>query len=474
MAPRDDDKLMAGMLRRTLAHPSVRETAAGGNDCPPADILAAYYERSLGEDESTRYDLHFSNCAICREQLAAMVRAEETAQPKANWGWLWNPYLLAPAVAVLALAVFFGVHRSAQTTTINQQLNAPLVAMSRADQLSPQNEAAPAPPAPIEPPQNATSGQLKSGLPESSERDSLPKTKQLTPSSPAPPSAPVAAAESLPLSGKKTQDLPLNGRNLVQLVPLEKSGNAPRSETAPASPAPTLADKKELQPSMKNTDELQKSADAASAAQNAVVSQSVEVTAAAPSPQSAQNEASSRRAPALSASSSGGAAATASSGNIANNSATAETVNRGQTQAPAAMSRFAGIAKSPSPQMVAGASAQKIFQTPNTKVLWRSADGGFVERSPDGGATWEGQPLPGISGEIAAGSSPAPKICWLVGSGGSIFMTKDGSNWKKIAPPVSVDFTAVTANDASNAAITAADGRKFQTTDGGKHWKTLP
>ncbi len=155
-------------------------------------------------------------------------------------------------------------------------------------------------------------------------------------------------------------------------------------------------------------------------------------------------------------------------------STTAESVNRAQTQAPAAMSRFAGIAKSPSPQMVAGASAQKIFQTPNTKVLWRSADGGFVERSPDGGATWEGQPLPGISGEIAAGSSPTPTICWLVGSGGTIFITKDATNWKKIAPPVSVDFTAVTANDASNATITAADGRKFQTSDGGKHWKPLP
>src|ERR1700722_10406362 len=97
MASRDDDKLMAGMLRRNLAHSSVRETAAPGNDCPPPDILAAYYEHSLGEDESTRYELHFSNCASCREQLAAMVRAEEAPQPKTGWPWLWSPYLLPPA-----------------------------------------------------------------------------------------------------------------------------------------------------------------------------------------------------------------------------------------------------------------------------------------------------------------------------------------------------------------------------------------
>ena len=347
MASRDDDKLIAGMLRRNLAHSSSSAAAASGNDCPPADILAAYYERSLGEDESTRHELHFSNCAICREQLASMVRAEEAPQPKASWAWLWNPYLLAPAVAVLALAVFFGMHRSAQTTAVNRQSNAPLVAMSRVDQPSPQYEAAPTPMAPSESPPNATSDRLKSELPESSERDSLAKTKQLTSPSPTPPSAPVAAAESSPLSSKKTQDLPLNGRNLVQMVPLEKSGNAPRSEIAPASPSPTLADRKDLQPSAKNTGELQKSADAATAAQNAAASQSVEVTAAAPSTQSAQNEASSRRAPAPSASSPGGAGAAAASGNVAGNNTTAETVNRAQTQAPAAMSRFAGHCEIP-------------------------------------------------------------------------------------------------------------------------------
>ena len=135
------------------------------------------------------------------------------------------------------------------------------------------------------------------------------------------------------------------------------------------------------------------------------------------------------------------------------------------------MSRLGAAAKSPAPKVAAEISTQKVFQTPNTNVLWRSADGGFVERSPDGGATWEGQPLPGLSGEITAGSSPTPKICWLVGSAGTIFMTKDATNWTKIAAPVSADFTAVTAKDASNATVTAADGRQFQTTDAGKHWK---
>ena len=92
MAVRDDDKVMAGLLRRTLASspkpgvaPSAGDTfGSRGDDCPPADILAAYYEHSLDADESSRYELHFSQCALCREQLAAMARAEEVPQPRAK------------------------------------------------------------------------------------------------------------------------------------------------------------------------------------------------------------------------------------------------------------------------------------------------------------------------------------------------------------------------------------------------------
>ena len=178
MAPRDDDKAMAGMLRRTLASSSAFEGPISGNDCPPADLLAAYYEHSLGEDESARYDLHFSQCARCREQLAAMVRAEEPPQQRTNWAWLWSPYLLAPAVAVLALAVFFGVRHSAQTTAINQPSAAPLVAMSQPGQPSSQEMAAPKPAAPIAANGNANVGQPQEVRSASSEFDSLSKTKQ--------------------------------------------------------------------------------------------------------------------------------------------------------------------------------------------------------------------------------------------------------------------------------------------------------
>jgi hypothetical protein len=410
-------------------------------------MLAAYYEHSLDTDESVRYELHFSQCAICREQLAAMARADQASQPqpKASWAWLWNPYWLAPALAVLALAIFFGVRHSARmtaTAVTSAPANAPLVAMSRPDQAPQQAPAAPPPPAAAG---TAPSNELKKAPSDSAARDSLAKEKQSQlRESPATSTAPLADSEpsALPsapaVSDKKVQDAPLNNRDFIQLQSLRKSETVQKDAGAPQSSA-----------------------------------QSAGAIAAGPPVQSAQNAPPSRQAPAPAPSVLGGVAGagTAAAGG---GSVTAESVNRNQTQAPAAMSRFAGIAKSPAPQVAAETPAQKVFQTPNTNVLWRSADGGFVERSPDGGATWEGEPLPGTSGEIDAGSSPTPKICWLVGSGGTIFMTKDAANWKKITPPVQSDFSAVAAKDASNATVTAAYGRQFQTTDAGKHWKALP
>ena len=254
MALRDDDKVMAGLLRRTLASspkPGVAPSAGGasgsrGDDCPPADLLAAYYEHSLDADESSRYELHFSQCALCREQLAAMARAEEVPQPRASWAWIWNPYWLAPALAVLTLAIFFGVHHPSRTSTTavtSAPANAPLVAMSRPDQASPQEPAAPPPPPPAAA-RNAPSNEVQKALSDSVERDSLTKEKQSQlRESPAPANAPLAYSAPSPLpasptpSDKKAQDLPLNGRNSTELQPLVKSETAQKDTGAPQSSA---------------------------------------------------------------------------------------------------------------------------------------------------------------------------------------------------------------------------------------------
>ena len=47
----------------------------------------------------------------------------------------------------------------------------------------------------------------------------------------------------------------------------------------------------------------------------------------------------------------------------------------------------------------------------------------------------------------------------------------DGLTWRRVAFPEAIELVGVRASDASNATVTAADGRRFTTTDGGKSWR---
>jgi hypothetical protein len=111
MASPDRDRVAAEMLRRSLA-----QDPGSGLVCPDAEIVAAYCECSLDPEETARFELHLSQCARCREQVAAMSRAGEIAvsdeaeSSRASsgiWGWRW----LAPVAAVLILGAVWAIRR---------------------------------------------------------------------------------------------------------------------------------------------------------------------------------------------------------------------------------------------------------------------------------------------------------------------------------------------------------------------------
>jgi len=118
-------------------------------------------------------------------------------------------------------------------------------------------------------------------------------------------------------------------------------------------------------------------------------------------------------------------------------------------------------------------STDIAVRTPDPQVRYRLINGGFISRTTDGGATWNGQ-LVSPNAALAAGSAPSPTVCWVVGSKGVIYRTTDGITWKKIHSPAETDFTAVSAKDASSATLTSAAGKKFSTTNNGKSWKPVP
>jgi hypothetical protein len=119
------------------------------------------------------------------------------------------------------------------------------------------------------------------------------------------------------------------------------------------------------------------------------------------------------------------------------------------------------------------ASPGLVIASPGEGVRWRVTAPGVVELSVDRGATWNAQQT-GVSGVLLAGSAPQDDVCWLVGRGGVVVRTADRRTWQRVAFPEPVDLTAVHAEDARAATVTAADGRTWQTTDGGGTWTSLP
>ncbi len=102
--PRDNqtrfEELLARGLNRGLRPPR--------HDCAEPATIAAYYARSLSAAETIRWEEHFATCADCQEQLAALVRIEDTEEratrPRAT-AWLRNWRLTVPIGAAGLAAV---------------------------------------------------------------------------------------------------------------------------------------------------------------------------------------------------------------------------------------------------------------------------------------------------------------------------------------------------------------------------------
>ncbi len=436
MASRERDDAMAGLLKRTLAG-----DAGVGNDCPGPDILAAYFERSLDAGETAHIELHLSECARCREELAALGRAEEAAatqaaqaprhQPRASWIWDWR--WLAPVAAVLILTAVWATRRpeltriaERPTTGSDQAATSPPAspAPPQEKQLSPPSPIAPAPSA-VPAPAKATSAAIAGGAKSQIRRDS-PTAGSPPPPKPAAPGENTITAGNLhhPESGLAAQDA-LSKKTVAPRKTAEQNANA-------------------MVPS---------------------VSESVTVESAAPAivmPQAAPASG----APMMAGAGRGngvGVSGGVAAGAVAADSSKAKqervATNSGQVQTEAE------IVATNEEQL----SASFIVRTPDKSILWRIGSAGFVERSGDGGLTWHGT-LPKQNANYAAGSAPNAKVCWLVGNDGIILLTQAASAWQTVPPPVRTNFVAVVARDAWTATVTTADGRKFTTTNQGESW----
>jgi hypothetical protein len=112
---------------------------------------------------------------------------------------------------------------------------------------------------------------------------------------------------------------------------------------------------------------------------------------------------------------------------------------------------------------------ETIIVSSNPASRWRILQGGQIQRSADGGATWQTQTT-GVNDTLSGGSSPSPSVCWLVGPRGIVLRTTDARSWTRIPFPEAVPLASIRATDDQTATVTTADGRQFVTEDGGRTW----
>jgi hypothetical protein len=433
-----------------------------GGPCPDAEILAAFYERSLEAAEMSHWRAHFATCRRCQLSLTALAASDPRpltekeverlgrlvadatvprlageppvrATPrKMKWPWFLDPRALAPMAAAAALVAAIGITIHTQRVARlleSQNQNLPQSAIVAENRAEPAAPAAPAP-------------QILPQQPAESRGAASPATKK---SSQTQIAAPPAAADRY-AAGITAQREQLRSES-------ESPAAAPPPRAEPAATPPP----------------------------------------APPPPEPAPAEAPER------ATAESGAAPAGSGGAVAGNAA-------GGPAAPAApapaesrsasshVRREEGIVFEKNSEAPAVAAEDKLAAgnapgsgyftaaSPDGQSQWRFGRRGLIEHTTNAGAAaadqiWTRQKSP-LRVDLLAGSAPSATVCWIVGRAGAILRTTDGATWQVIPSPASAardgiapDWVSVSARDANSATITSADGRVFSTSDAGRTWQ---
>jgi hypothetical protein len=427
-------------LARRIGQALDEMDARNAGHCPDGEILATYAEGGLSQADAEKWESHFATCSRCRkilQVLAVSADAPLAEKEVAHLGELvaaahmpaqkelsseaerrarsvipiWQQRWVGPAIGVAAVLVVWLVMRPPWRST-HQQAPENLIAQAPKQELPlspPPQQAAP-------PPASSLSQDLKTEPepPAKKESEPLPQ-KQRSLAEAQPQNAPLAPPAA---TRDKDVDNRLSERARAKAQP-QAAAASPSAADAAASPAPAPSP---APPS---------------------ASQTVTVTEGAPQVQKAAGAAS--------------------------NSAQAEA----RPNAPLNGRAFAALG-----QLQGAPSGAVLLNAPGSSVAWRAGKGGSIERSMDAGRTWVAQTSPSQQ-DWLAGAAFSDKVCWLAGRKGAIARTADGERWDLIPPPAQAvasgggqpDWTRITALDALNATVTAADGRKFNTPDGGLTWQ---
>lgn len=427
--------------------------ASGSPECPDAEILAAYHERSLSVEQMAQWKEHIAACARCQEalslveqtenvptkegqhqreserasQLAAAAMAQRATgtaraaesfvtraagagpaavrklklRPRAAWSWIVPLGAVAAGVIVLISVREIRTQHAKQTQVALERLPAPLPA-----------------------------------APQASARQEVRKQE-----------APVAKTQNVPGAEKSAPSAPALQSSSPAIPPLRKEvAGSPRQESPSVRGGAVAA----LEPPP-SASSYAASADALQTNAPPASSPAPPAPGAATPGVSAQHNEEIKKAQSFKA-------------KIAQLQPT--------VPAPAATSAEAMAVPSDNVLVQTALTNRRYIVAPGEKHAWRLGDGGLIEVSTDRGKTWKPQSS-GIATDLTAGSAASDKVCWVVGKSGTLLLTVDGGkNWNQIASPISGDLGGVHATDQSHASIWGvADRTSFETNDGGVTWQ---
>jgi len=458
--PTDDrDQQFERALSRHLRH------ASPNSECPDAETLAAYHERTLSLQEMTQWKQHIAGCSRCQESLALLEQAENIpaeawkkdrvptaeniaatqlaalgqlrvgpgealasalpppsaasiplskARPRPSWRWL------AP-LGALAAAIIISIGVWEVRIQHKQQMKEAQVAMNRPTpaELSQLQQKTPIQPRKEEAlPQKSAEGSLSPRTPAATSPETVSPQKSLSPSR-----AGAAAASDNELAASQGGDALIAGQQQ----------NVPTSAPAPAYVAKSHA---------------------MEAAQPPVNSRGVGGVLPSPGAENKKDQSAKPPVPAVS-----------------------QTVEV-QAAAPpvtADSSQILSTEKEKAATLVQLALASsRYIVPPGEKHAWRVGDLGNIEHSIDRGKSWKSQSS-GVTADLTSGSATSDKICWIIGKAGTILLTTDGGkHWKQVVSPIAGDLGGIHATDATHASIWDVPNRiSFETSDGGATWSRI-
>jgi hypothetical protein len=443
----DDPHSRGTTLARLLTEALNAQTNSGGvqnSACPEAELLAAYADQGLAEEETARWERHFAHCNRCQKIIAVLAASDEelteaevqglgrlaaassvarppimrsTATP---WMTIWQrPVFWRWLVAAVGMASAAALWLALRPGPPHQLLSSRKIAA----------------------PTEAAHSEVAPGGPTAS--SAKPDGNQIAQANlPGPPMASPSSRAQL----RDKEKAPANSSVTTQEEAVHKQVSSHLERQLPPS-SEANAD------SLPSREESIKDGKALSA-------------------QAAQQTSETRNALAAAA--------------PARPTAEPSTPPSAGYKEPAARSDFdtATGAAAPAQRKALDqrASLATMFASPDRRALWRLGLGGRIEHSVDQGRTWQ-QQASGVTADLLAGAAPSEKIAWAVGQAGVILRTEDGEHWQRVAPPPTEaaappsplpDWIGVEARDELHATIISRDLRRFVTKDAGRRWSKQP